>query len=76
MKIQILGAGCAKCNSLAQFTEQAANELGLQYELSKVTDLKQIMTMGVMRTPALVVNGAVKVSGRVPSVSELKSMLA
>jgi small redox-active disulfide protein 2 len=76
MQIQILGTGCAKCNALAQFTEQAAKELGLPYELAKVTDLKQIMAMGVMRTPALVVDGTVKVVGRVPSVAELKAMLA
>jgi small redox-active disulfide protein 2 len=75
MQIQILGTGCAKCDALAQSTAQAARELGVPCELTKVTDLKQIMAMGVMRTPALVVNGAVKVSGRVPSVAELKMML-
>ena len=75
MKLLILGTGCAKCNTLAQFTEQAANELGLEYELNKVTDLKQIMAFGVMMTPALAVNGNVKVTGKVPSVSELKTIL-
>jgi small redox-active disulfide protein 2 len=76
MHIQILGTGCAKCHSLAQSTEQAAQELGAPYELTKVTDLRQIMAMGVMRTPALVVDGTVKVAGRVPSVAEIKSLLA
>ena len=75
MKLLILGTGCAKCNTLAQFTEQAANELGLEYELNKVTDLKQIMELGVMMTPALAVNGNVKVAGKVPSVAELKTIL-
>ena len=75
MKIQILGTGCAKCNALMMATEQAAQGLGLQYELEKVTDLKQIMMFGVMTTPALVVDGKVKVSGKVPSVDELKTML-
>lgn len=75
MQLQILGTGCAKCNTLAQFTEQAANELGLDYELTKVTDLKQIMALGVMMTPALAVNGSVKVVGKVPSVAELKTIL-
>ena len=76
MNILILGPGCAKCKALAQFTEQAAKELGLQYELNKVTDLKQIMALGVMMTPALAVNGTVKVVGKVPSVAELKGILS
>jgi small redox-active disulfide protein 2 len=75
MKLQILGTGCAKCNALAQATEQAAQALGLQYELEKVTDLNRIMSFGVMVTPALVVDGKVKVSGKVPSVDELKKLL-
>lgn len=76
MKLQILGTGCAKCNALTQATEQAAQTLGLPYELEKVTDLNQIMAFGVMMTPALVVDGKVKVSGKVPSVDEIKTMLA
>ena len=75
MQLLILGTGCAKCNTLAQLTEQAANELGLDYELNKVTDLKQIMALGVMMTPALAVNGSVKVVGKVPNVAELKTIL-
>ena len=75
MKLQILGTGCAKCNALMQATEQAAQSLGLPYELEKVTDLNQIMSFGVMMTPALVVDGKVKVSGKVPNVNELKSLL-
>jgi small redox-active disulfide protein 2 len=75
MKLQILGTSCAKCNALTQATEQAAQSLGLPYELEKVTDLNQIMPFGVMMTPALVVNGKVKVSGKVPNVNELKSLL-
>ena len=75
MKIQILGTGCAKCNALMMATEKAAQALGLQYELEKVTDLKQIMAFGVMTTPALVVDGKVKVSGKVPAVNELETML-
>ncbi len=75
MKIQILGTGCARCDALMKVTEQAAQSLGLQYELEKVTDLKQIMAFGVMTTPALVLDGKVKVNGKVPSVDELKTML-
>lgn len=76
MKLQILGTGCAKCNALTQATEQAAQTLGLPYELEKVTDLKQIMAFGVMQTPALVVDGKVKLAGKVPSADEIKKLLA
>ena len=76
MKLQILGTGCAKCNALTMTTEKAAQALGLPYELEKVSDLKQIMAFGVMMTPALVVDGNVKVSGKVPSVDEIKKLLA
>ena len=75
MQLLILGTGCARCKTLAQFTEQAARELGLTYELNKVTDLKQIMALGVMMTPALAVNGTVKIVGKVPGVAELKTIL-
>ncbi len=76
MKLQILGTGCAKCNALTQATEQAAQALGLPYELEKVTDLKQIMAFGVMLTPALVVDGKVKLAGKVPPADEIKTLLA
>jgi small redox-active disulfide protein 2 len=76
MKIQILGTGCARCNALTQAAEKAAQALGLPYELEKVTDLKQIMSFGVMTTPALVVDGQVKVAGKVPSVEQIKKLLA
>ena len=75
MQLTVIGPGCAKCKTLAQFTEQAAKEFGVPYELVKVTDLKQIMALGVMMTPALAINGTVKVTGKVPSVAELKTML-
>ncbi len=74
-KLQILGTGCAKCEKLAQTTETAAKELGLDYQMEKVKDLNAIMSFGVMMTPALVVDGVVKVMGKVPSVDELKAML-
>ena len=75
-KLQILGTGCAKCQKLAEQTETAAQEAGIEYELEKVTDLNEIMQFGVMITPALAVDGEVKVSGKVPSVDELKVMIA
>ena len=71
----MIGPGCARCKKLAQVTEQAVKELGVPYEINKVTDLKQIMALGVMVTPALAVNGTLKVAGRVPSVEEIKKLL-
>jgi small redox-active disulfide protein 2 len=75
-KIQILGTGCPKCKKLAEEAEKAAKELGIEYEVIKVKDIGEIMKFGVMMTPALAVDGNVKVSGRVPSVEELKKLLA
>ena len=75
MKIQILGTGCPKCKKLAEAAETAAQELGLDFELEKVTDINQITSFGVMMTPALVVDGDVKLVGKVPAVEELKKIL-
>jgi small redox-active disulfide protein 2 len=74
-KIQILGTGCPKCKKLTENAEAAAKQLGIEYEIQKVTDINEIMKFGVMITPALVVDGKVKVAGRVPSVEQLKEML-
>jgi small redox-active disulfide protein 2 len=75
-QLLILGTGCSKCRKLYEVTEQAAKELGMPYEINKVTDLKQIMALQVMVTPALVVDGKVKVAGRVPSSEEMKKLLS
>jgi len=75
-KIQILGPGCPKCKKLAENAEAAAKELGIEYELQKVTDINEIMTFGVMITPALAVDGEVKVVGKVADVSNIKEMLS
>jgi len=74
-KIQILGTGCPKCKKLAENTETAAKDLGIEYEIQKVTDINEIMKFGVMVTPALAVNGQVKLAGKVPSVEEAKNLL-
>jgi len=76
MKLEILGTGCPKCKALTVAAQAAADELGLDYELAKVTDLQEIIAHGVMMTPALAVNGQVLLSGRVPQVEELKQLLA
>ena len=75
-KLQVLGTGCAKCQQLMLHTEKAAESLGIAYELEKVTEIAQIMSFGVMATPALVVDGVVKVVGKVPTVEHLKQLLA
>jgi small redox-active disulfide protein 2 len=75
-KIQILGTGCPKCKKLAELAETAAKELGIEYELEKVTKINDIMKFGVMVTPALVIDGEVKLAGKVPSVEEMKKMLS
>jgi small redox-active disulfide protein 2 len=75
-KLQILGTGCPKCTKLAELTEAAAKQLGLDYELVKITDINQIMEFGVMMTPALAVDGQIKVVGKVPGVDEIKKLIA
>ena len=75
-KLQILGTGCPKCRMLTEHTERAAQEIGLDYELEKVTDLDRILEFGVVATPALVVDGEIKVYGRVPTTARLAEMLA
>jgi len=75
MEIRILGTGCAKCHKLEEETRLAAEELELECNIEKVTELKDIMTYGVMMTPALVVDGKVKVVGKVPARDEIKQML-
>jgi len=75
-KIVVLGPGCPRCETLAKLTRQAADQLGIPYELEKLTDIKQFASYGVMMTPGLVVDGKVKVQGKVPSLDEIKAMLA
>ncbi|MHC4694210.1 MAG: thioredoxin family protein [Planctomycetota bacterium] len=74
-KLQILGPGCPKCKILAELTETAAKDLGIEYEIEKVQEINEIMKFGVMMTPALVVDGQVKAIGKVPSPDEIKKML-
>ncbi len=74
-KLEVLGPGCPKCVELAKRTREAAEALGADYELEKVTELSKIMAFGIFTTPALVVDGEVKVAGQVPSVAEIKKLL-
>jgi len=75
-KLQVLGTGCPKCKKLAENAEAAAAALDLECEIEKVTDINEIMKFGVMMTPALAIDGQVKVVGKVPSPDEIKKMLA
>lgn len=75
-KLQILGTGCPKCKKLAENAEAAAKALGIEYEMEKVTDINEIMNMGVMMTPALAVDGEIKVAGKVADAEAIKEMLA
>jgi len=74
-KIHVLGTGCAKCKKLAENTEAAAREAGIEYEMEKVTQINEIMKFGVMVTPALAVDGKVKVAGKVATVEQITEML-
>lgn len=74
-KLQILGMGCPKCNKLQEMTELAARELGIEYEIAKVNTIDEIRKFRIMMTPALAVDGVVKVYGRVPGLDELKKMI-
>ena len=75
-KLQILGTGCPKCRLLADNAKAAAEQLGIEYELEKITEINDIMKHGVMLTPGLVVDGEVKSSGKVPDVEHIKELLA
>ena len=76
IKIQILGAGCPKCKKLAENAETAAKQMGIEYEIQKVTDINEIMKFRVMITPALAIDGTVKVAGKVASPEDIKKMLS
>lgn len=75
MKIEILGMGCAKCNKLEDLVIEAVREMGIETQVDHVQDIKKIMTYGVMTTPALVIDGEVKVAGKIPTKEEIKKFL-
>ena len=74
-KIQILGTGCPKCNQLEQNARKAVAQAGVECEIEKISDLKEIVKFGVMMTPALAIDGKVKVAGKVLSAEEIAGML-
>ena len=76
MKIEVLGTGCAKCKTLYENTKKALEESGTVAEVIKVEDIPSIMKYGVMSTPALVIDGQVKFSGKVASIAEIMGVLS
>ncbi|OHB54818.1 MAG: redox-active disulfide protein 2 [Planctomycetes bacterium GWF2_50_10] len=74
--IQVLGTGCPKCKKLAENAESAAKAMGIEYTLEKVTGINEIMKFGVMMTPALAVDGQVKLVGKVPEPEDIQKLLA
>jgi small redox-active disulfide protein 2 len=75
MKIEILGSGCPNCKKLEENAKKAVSELGLNIEISKVAEIEKIIGYGVMSTPAIVIDGKVKASGRIPDAREIKTWL-
>jgi len=75
-KIIVLGPGCPRCDTLCQLAGRAAEELGIRYHLEKLSDFREFQKYGLMLTPGLVVDGVLKVQGKVPSLDEVKAMLA
>jgi len=75
LKIQILGVGCSKCKQTEANARQAIKNLGLDAEIEKITDVNEITNFGVMATPALAVDGEVKISGKIPPVEEIEKLL-
>ncbi|HPE56706.1 MAG TPA: thioredoxin family protein [Bacteroidales bacterium] len=75
MEIKVLGTGCARCKSLEAATKKAAEELKLEAAIEKVEDIQEIMSWGILRTPGLVIDGKVVLSGQVPKMDELKEIL-
>ena len=75
MKIEIFGAGCAKCKTTEKNVRKAVEELGIQVDIVKVDDLQEIINRGVMMTPAVFIDGIAKIVGRVPSSNEVKKLL-
>jgi small redox-active disulfide protein 2 len=75
MKVEVLGMGCANCNKLYQNAVEAVKLSGKEVEVAKVEDIKKIMGYGVLSTPALVIDGMVKVAGKVPKVEEIKDWI-
>ena len=76
MEIKVLGTGCARCKQLEKTVRQAVDDMGLDATVEKVTELTDIMAYGIMQTPGLVIDGEIRLAGRVPKIEEMKSLLS
>lgn len=75
MEIKILGTGCAKCKKLEELVREVTQEMGIDAKIEKVTDIKEIAKAGVMMTPGLMIDGVVKLSGKLPSKAEINKII-
>ena len=75
MKIEIYGSGCSKCRKTEEIVRQVVNELNIEAEISKIEDLQKIIDKGIMMTPAVAIDGEIKILGRVPSTQDVKKIL-
>ena len=75
MEITVVGTGCAKCNKLEEITREAVNELNIKAEIKKMTNIKEIAQTGILLTPGLIINGKIKLAGKVPSKEEVKKII-
>ena len=75
MKIEIYGSGCSKCKKTEEIVRQVVNELNIKAEISKIEDLQKIIDKGIMMTPAVAIDGEIKILGRVPSTQDVKKIL-
>ncbi|HEX2970280.1 MAG TPA: thioredoxin family protein [Bacteroidales bacterium] len=75
MDIKVLGTGCSKCKALEKITRETITEMGIPATVTKEEDIMKIMSYGIMNTPGLVIDGKVVLSGRIPSISEMKEIL-
>jgi small redox-active disulfide protein 2 len=73
--IKVLGPGCVKCEKLARNVRVAIDELGIECEFEKITDINKIINYGILSTPALVVDGEIRMTGKVPNVEEIKKII-
>lgn len=75
MEIKVVGPGCAKCNKVEETVKEVLNEMGIDANVSKVTDFREIVKSGITNTPGLIVNDKVKISGKVPTKAEVSQIL-
>jgi len=75
MKIEVVGPGCARCQTTEKNVKEALKQLGIQAEITKITNVTEFAKKGVMFTPGVIIDGQVKISGRIPTVDEIKKIL-